>query len=133
MDKKGHESKEHSNMKEPLVFGIVANIPAEFHSSDLRSFFSQFIESKGFNCFHFRHRPEVFPHREICDKNNTGKASCCVVRLLEVKLDELIKKYHGQNWVNTRGNLLSQRAVIKRIKIGKTIGTVYVVRACLVG
>ncbi|XP_071496891.1 G patch domain-containing protein 3-like [Diadema antillarum] len=40
-------------------YGIVANIPASFHSSDLRNYFSQFIEAKAFKCFHFRHRPET--------------------------------------------------------------------------
>ncbi|XP_072033929.1 G patch domain-containing protein 3-like [Amphiura filiformis] len=41
-----------------LVYAAVTNIPSEFHSSDLRNYFSQFIEGKGFVCFHFRHRPE---------------------------------------------------------------------------
>ncbi|XP_035693575.1 G patch domain-containing protein 3-like [Branchiostoma floridae] len=42
-----------------VVYGIVGNIPAHFHSADLRNYFSQFIESGGFDCFHFRHRPEA--------------------------------------------------------------------------
>ncbi|XP_019634690.1 PREDICTED: G patch domain-containing protein 3-like [Branchiostoma belcheri] len=42
-----------------VVYGIVGNIPGHFHSADLRNFFSQFIESGGFDCFHFRHRPEA--------------------------------------------------------------------------
>ncbi|XP_064619924.1 G patch domain-containing protein 3-like [Lineus longissimus] len=44
--------------QEPLNFGLVGNIPEEYHSADLRNFFSQFIESGGFDCFHYRHRPE---------------------------------------------------------------------------
>ena len=39
-------------------FCLVLNIPGHFHSSDLRAFFSNFVEKKGFSCFHFRHRPE---------------------------------------------------------------------------
>ncbi|XP_078613380.1 G patch domain-containing protein 3-like [Branchiostoma floridae x Branchiostoma japonicum] len=42
-----------------VVYGIVGNIPEHFHSADLRNYFSQFIESGGFDCFHFRHRPEA--------------------------------------------------------------------------
>ncbi|CAH1244399.1 GPATCH3 [Branchiostoma lanceolatum] len=42
-----------------VVYGIVGNIPGHFHSADLRNYFSQFIESGGFDCFHFRHRPEA--------------------------------------------------------------------------
>jgi hypothetical protein len=44
--------------QEPLNFGLIGNIPANYHSADLRNFFSQFIESGGFDCFHYRHRPE---------------------------------------------------------------------------
>ena len=46
--------------EEEDCYAIVGNIPKEFHSSDLRAMFSNFIndESKGFKCFHFRHRPE---------------------------------------------------------------------------
>ncbi|XP_056448864.1 G patch domain-containing protein 3 [Gadus chalcogrammus] len=43
----------------PVVFFAVSNIPAIFRSADLRNYFSQFIESGGFQCFHYRHRPEV--------------------------------------------------------------------------
>lgn len=39
--------------------GVIRNIPSSFHSSDLRSFFSQLIEEKGFDCFHYKHRPEI--------------------------------------------------------------------------
>ncbi|XP_014666083.1 PREDICTED: G patch domain-containing protein 3-like isoform X2 [Priapulus caudatus] len=42
-----------------LVLCIIGNIPPYYRSSDLRNYFSQFIESGGFNCFHFRHRPET--------------------------------------------------------------------------
>lgn len=40
------------------VYCIIGNIPFEYRSSDLRNYFSQFVESRGFDCFHFRHRPE---------------------------------------------------------------------------
>ncbi|XP_066573771.1 G patch domain-containing protein 3 [Amia ocellicauda] len=42
-----------------VVYIAVSNIPAQFRSSDLRNYFSQFIEGGGFVCFHYRHRPEV--------------------------------------------------------------------------
>lgn len=41
------------------VFFAVSNIPVVFRSADLRNYFSQFIESGGFQCFHYRHRPEI--------------------------------------------------------------------------
>ncbi|KAI1894935.1 hypothetical protein AGOR_G00120880 [Albula goreensis] len=48
-------------MAEPsdVLYYVVSNIPAELRSADLRNYFSQFIESGGFFCFHYRHRPEV--------------------------------------------------------------------------
>ncbi|XP_041456502.1 G patch domain-containing protein 3-like [Lytechinus variegatus] len=60
------------------AYGILANIPADFHSADLRNYFSQFIESNGFSCFHFRHRPET-KQREKDDPSSytspSGKSS----------------------------------------------------------
>lgn len=41
------------------VYFAVSNIPVKFRSADLRNYFSQFIESGGFVCFHYRHRPEI--------------------------------------------------------------------------
>ncbi|KAL2084983.1 hypothetical protein ACEWY4_020501 [Coilia grayii] len=41
------------------VYFAVTNIPVKFRSADLRNYFSQFIESCGFICFHYRHRPEI--------------------------------------------------------------------------
>ncbi|XP_076136674.1 G patch domain-containing protein 3 [Alosa pseudoharengus] len=43
---------------EPVYFAVT-NIPVKFRSADLRNYFSQFIESGGFICFHYRHRPEI--------------------------------------------------------------------------
>ena len=54
------------------VFAVVGNIPPDYHSVDLRNYFSMFIESGGFACFHFRHRPEV--RRRETEKETT-KAS----------------------------------------------------------
>ncbi len=46
------------------VFGIINNIPPFYHAANLRSYFSQFLESGGFQCFHFRHRPEAQKQKE---------------------------------------------------------------------
>ena len=45
------DDKEHS-------FVLISNIPASLHTSDLRKFFCDFVETEKFKCFHFRHRPE---------------------------------------------------------------------------
>lgn len=51
-------------------YGILSNIPADFHSADLRNYFSQFIESKGFSCFHFKHRPETKQREKEKEKDD---------------------------------------------------------------
>ena len=51
--------------KDARAFGVIGNIPADYHSADLRNYFSMFIEDGGFTCFHFRHRPELrIPEKE---------------------------------------------------------------------
>ncbi|XP_038057948.1 G patch domain-containing protein 3-like [Patiria miniata] len=42
-----------------IVYACISNIPHEFHSKNLRNYFSQFLEVGGFQCFHFIHRPEA--------------------------------------------------------------------------
>ena len=46
------------NLAQQSSFFLVGNIPRAFRSSDLRGFFSNFAEKRGFTCFHYRHRPE---------------------------------------------------------------------------
>ena len=47
-----------------VCYFAISNIPASFRSATLRNYFSQFIESGGFHCFHYRHRPEVLREAE---------------------------------------------------------------------
>ncbi|XP_037642021.1 G patch domain-containing protein 3 [Sebastes umbrosus] len=55
-----------------LVYLAISNIPVAFHSADLRNYFSQFIESGGFQCFHYRHRPEVLRETEGSESTVSG-------------------------------------------------------------
>ncbi|XP_033628485.1 G patch domain-containing protein 3-like isoform X1 [Asterias rubens] len=47
-----------------IVYAAVSNIPIKLHSKHLRNYFSQFLEVGGFDCFHFKHRPE----RKVIEK-----------------------------------------------------------------
>ena len=102
---------------------FVGNIPSKIHSVDLRSFFSQFIEAEKFQCFHFRHRPEVLKRQEDITVSSgepstlKGKTNCCVVRLKDEYVKELIELYNGENWVDKDGKLSSIKAVISKISI----------------
>lgn len=109
-----------SNLSDPeeFCYGIVGNIPVEFHSADLRSFFSHFIESNGFSCFHFRHRPEVQISTGTTTKDDRTKGkSCCVVRLSVERMNDFVKTYHGHNWVNRNKKCFTKKAVVSRIKV----------------
>lgn len=108
--------------EEKLCYGIVGNIPKEFHSADLRAMFSNFINSEtdGFRCFHFRHRPEFKREKEDDDVNEetcVSSTTCCVILILEAKLQELIAGYHGKNWVDRKGKYHPSKAVISKIRV----------------
>lgn len=120
----------HDSAFSGFSYVLVGNIPSRFHSVDIRSFFSQFIETGKFDCFHFRHRPEVLK-RKIENGDNVkdatletikGKTTCCVVRLKEENLKELLQVYDGENWTDRHGKLCSQKAVISRITIKSSEG-----------
>lgn len=108
------------------LFAIINNIPHDYRSSDLRNFFSQFIETKGFKCFHFRHRPEVQLHKrkenvdsENSDQQKTSSTNtcCCVVRVFEDRYEELFKMYHRKHWLDNNGESISKVCHISKVKI----------------
>ncbi|XP_068995944.1 G patch domain-containing protein 3 [Embiotoca jacksoni] len=128
---------------ESPVYFAISNIPVAFRSANLRNYFSQFIESCGFLCFHYRHRPEVLrgsedPETAACGDGEEGsskssetdeltkpdavskeavKSCCCVVSVRAKEADRFIRLYAGNHWIDSKGNWLSRRCVIKRIKV----------------
>lgn len=117
------------------LFFVVNNIPVKFRSADLRNYFSQFIESGGFLCFHYRHRPEVRvkpekPSEEEEEKEEGEKQSeikaeascCCVVSVKDKEATRFVKMYSGNQWVDSQGNWLMKRCLIRRIKVSVHTG-----------
>lgn len=132
---------------EILVYFAISHIPECFRSADLRNYFSQFIESGGFQCFHYRHRPEILREHNRAEiasgeegssspteteddrvttvgsaKNRTMKSRCCVVAVLEKEADRFVRMYAGNHWISSKGNLLARRCVIKRVKVSDDKG-----------
>lgn len=131
-----------------LVYFAISNIPESFRSADLRNYFSQFIEGRGFQCFHYRHRPEVIKDQnrpEIANeekgssssptgtendeettigsaKKKTTKSRCCVVAVHTTEADRFARMYAGNHWISTKGNLLARRCVVKRVKVSNDKG-----------
>lgn len=119
-------------------FVLVSNIPSGFHSSDLRNFFSDFVESEKFHCFHFRHRPQseilvLKPAirnlqddqkklQKIGSKYLTANPVCCILRCENVREKvEIVKKYHFQHWIDGKDNMLSERCVIVVVKLDPSL------------
>lgn len=126
-----------------LVCCVISNIPASFHSSDLRSFFSRFTESKRFHCFHYKHRPEIRPSTDVinkesllgdvdatarctgiekgddgsCEDQRRSETCCCVIRLDESHLRELQSVYSGKHWVDRTGTYLRRKVKISRLRL----------------
>ncbi|XP_034409991.1 G patch domain-containing protein 3 [Cyclopterus lumpus] len=128
-----------------LVYLAISNIPVALRSADLRNYFSQFIESGGFQCFHYRHRPEVLREPEVsgepvCSDGEEGsskspdtnpvtrtgspkkqkvKTCCCIASLRAHDADRLVRMYAGNHWIDPKGNWLARRCVIRRVKVAR--------------
>jgi len=133
-----------NKLRDGQIYALIANIPAFYHSADLRNYFSQFIEQGGFDCFHFRHRPEIIrsyeengsdgdaqkssvsvvdghrPSKEPPANTRRGKSLCCVVRLCHSRFVELVKMYHRKCWLDRRGESMRSLCYISKIKIADT-------------
>uniref|UniRef100_A0A914W9D6 G-patch domain-containing protein n=1 Tax=Plectus sambesii TaxID=2011161 RepID=A0A914W9D6_9BILA len=124
------------------VYAIVRNIPGWFHSKDLRRFFSGFVETARFDCFHFRHRPEIHQQQQQSnDKDSTdavtdkstklsdpsdkkkdakNKRFCCVVRLkCKADRDLLISDYHQKHWITEDGSEIALKCFIFSLKLSE--------------
>lgn len=129
----------------PVYFAI-SNIPVAFRSADLRNYFSQFIESGGFQCFHYRHRPEALRESEstVCGDTEEGnpnssqtdrltktgsakrravRSCCCVVSVHGEEADRFVRMYRGNHWIDSKGTWLARRCVIKRVKVSQDRGS----------
>merc|ERR1719427_844758 len=123
-------------------FVIVSNIPAEFHTSDLRRFFSTFVEAEKFTCFHFRHRPErgKLSEHQICSTTNSSRTlsysgetcgrvhkasssktskvtNCCIVKIRDLLVPDLIVQYHSKHWLDSSDEENSLKCFISKLKI----------------
>lgn len=128
---------------DPPVYFAITNIPVAFCSADLRNYFSQFIESGGFHCFHYRHRPEVLresgaPESSVSGDDSEPRSSssesaeltkipaeskpavrscCCIVSVRAKDAERFVRMYARNHWIDAKGNWLARRCVIKRVKV----------------
>ncbi|XP_071993127.1 G patch domain-containing protein 3 [Engystomops pustulosus] len=94
----------------PTLF-LVSGIPRMFRAAHLRQYFSQFTESDGFACFHYRHRPERRgPTAERC------ATFCCPVTVRPERAESFMKMYHGKPWLDPAGNQVPGRCLVHRVR-----------------
>ena len=99
---------------------LIRNIPQDYHSSDLRRFFSEFVETNRFECFHFRHRPEIKIDRNIKDGDEAKQRSttrCCVVRAKATHVPGIIQRYSGTHWTNANGEDMESKCFVVKVKV----------------
>ena len=82
---------------------FIGNIPKDYRSADLRTFFSEFIEKGAFDCFHYRHRPESSNIKQTSGnegvKDQVEKNTCCCIIKIKNKFVKKFKqKYHKRRW-----------------------------------
>ncbi|XP_056413377.1 G patch domain-containing protein 3 [Hyla sarda] len=102
-----------TNMAEssaPVLF-LICGIPRRFRSAQLRHYFSQFTESDGFVCFHYRHRPE---RRGLAPERSS--TCCCPVRIRPDRAESFMKMYHGKPWLDPAGNLVPGWCLLHRVR-----------------
>ena len=105
---------------EDLVHLLIRNIPQDYHSSDLRRFFSEFVETNRFDCFHFRHRPEIKIDRSAAgegDEKGKSTTRCCIVRAKASHAAGLIKRYNDTHWTNTDGEETENKCFVVKVKV----------------
>lgn len=95
---------------EPFTTVLISAIPKSFRSADLRNFFSQFVEARAFQCFHFRHRP-MPPSSE----NAVSVSQMCFAQIYNKRLKEFLRLYHRKHWINLKGNYLSTLCLISEV------------------
>ena len=101
---------------------LVHNIPSEFHSSDLRRFFSEWTETERFRCFHFRHRPELQTPNAKSDpdeKKKNIKTCCCLIRIREEDWGPFKARYHDTHWTDPGHETLSSKCFLVKVKVVK--------------
>ena len=120
---------------------IVNNIPPELHTADLRRFFSSFVESDKFICFHFRHRPEKGKVSEVgrsstpstsqtsyssqtcgrVHKAPTSKSdkvtNCCIVNVKTEFVSSFLSQYHRKHWLNSEEEEVPGKCFISKLKL----------------
>ena len=113
-------SKDESNLV------IIFNIPPNFGASDLRRFFTTFVEKEAFECFHFKRRPEnklvgfsrkSFLEGDISESEIKDAQNCAIARLSRRRdVEAFLEYYHMKHWTDRNHDDLSRRCMAFSLK-----------------
>ena len=98
-------------MDEETTIAIL-NIPRSYGSGDLRRFFTTFVESSRFKCFHYKRRPRQKLQNSVAKLLNTQKVhpipsavidgssltNCALVKLSKRDVGDFKNAHQRQNW-----------------------------------
>ncbi|VIO94199.1 Uncharacterized protein BM_BM4866 [Brugia malayi] len=107
------------------AYAIVRNIPKAYHARHLRCFFSYYVESGRFHCFHYRHRPEILADNDMntLTTSEEYKRFCCVVSFKnEQERAACIRHYHLKFWVDEKGLQMPLKCFIFPLKSCERLG-----------
>ena len=92
---------------------LILNIPRSYGSGDLRRFFTNFVESGRFQCFHYKRRPMQKLQTSITkilsglDDNKllptslldgSSLTNCCIIQVNKDGTQDFLTLYQGQQW-----------------------------------
>uniref|UniRef100_A0A1I8EZL4 G-patch domain-containing protein n=1 Tax=Wuchereria bancrofti TaxID=6293 RepID=A0A1I8EZL4_WUCBA len=101
------------------AYAIVRNIPRAYHARHLRCFFSYYVESGRFHCFHYRHRPEIHIDNGMntLTTSNEYKRFCCIISFKnEEERAACIRHYHLKFWIDEKGLQMPLKCFIFPLK-----------------
>ena len=118
-------AKEESNLV------IIFNIPSQFGASDLRRFFTTFVEKEAFECFHFKRRPENklvgFSRKSFLEDFSESDSeiqdvqNCAIARLSRRReVEAFLDYYHLKHWTDRNHDDLSRRCMAFSLKQSKS-------------
>ncbi|XP_065317274.1 G patch domain-containing protein 3-like isoform X2 [Gordionus sp. m RMFG-2023] len=89
---------------------LIYNIPRQIRTPQLRLYFSNYIETNAFLCFHYKHRNNL-----VKNLTNTKNVCCCFIKLRLTFIAQFINDFHNHNWIDRYGNILDKRCQIMPI------------------
>ena len=108
---------------EESLYVMISNIPGFYHSPELRNFFSEFVETEEFACFHYRHRPG---NRSQSTSNDPSSPTfCAFVKLKNSdRLKDFKNLYHMKHWQDKNGDSIDAACQISTLVLSSCKGKI---------